>query len=278
MLTAISLSFAGVADPEGNGAVETVSPEEATEEPTEQPAENSETTAPDANANVDKFCKIGRYFYKEAECKRRNVTADHCLSSKCGYAICGQHGSNCANLAGSGNSGGSDDEDERGPCGKGIYVAPAVSGKIRSGFGWRKDPFTGKSRRHEGWDYSRPKGTEVKASAGGKVVSCGWLGGYGKAVEIEHVRGFVTRYAHLHKIKVNCGQRVSQGDIIGTINSTGRSTGNHLHYEVICNGNQVNPSDYVGIHPIIENVPLPRRRPDPEELDDAQGEPMESEI
>lgn len=264
------------------------------EEPTsavesEAPAETpvaestaSETTVPD---NVDKFCKSGRYYFNEAECQRKNLPAEYCLDSRCGYAICGQHGPNCSNLSGGSNGSGSVDQTHedgtlpgRGPCGMGVFVAAPIAGNVRSRFGYRKDPFTGKSRLHQGWDYSRPTGTPVYASAPGKVTACGTNGGYGKSVEIKHSNSLTTRYAHLSKISVRCNQQVERGGLVGKVGSTGRSTGPHLHFEVLCNDKQVDPDDYVNRN---ADVPLPRPRPpqpwdEEDPMDGEEGEDVEA--
>ncbi len=124
-------------------------------------------------------------------------------------------------------------------------ISPVNGGFITSSFGWRKDPFTGRYKMHEGIDISAPYGTPVYATAKGRVVYAGFKGGYGLVVEIDHGNGTITRYAHLSKILVRAGQKVVRGDIIGRVGNTGRSTGPHVHYEVIVNGNARNPKLYI---------------------------------
>lgn len=114
-----------------------------------------------------------------------------------------------------------------------------------SGFGTRVDPFTGRLAFHSGLDFAAPRGTAVRATSGGRVINAGWNNAYGKMVDVDHGLGFVTRYAHLSAINVKEGQRVGQGTILGIQGSTGRSTGNHLHYEVRHEGNPLNPKPFL---------------------------------
>ena len=113
--------------------------------------------------------------------------------------------------------------------------------EITSGYGPRIDPFVGRMALHAGLDIREEPGTLVRATAGGKVVSAGWSGGYGNMVEIEHENDLATRYGHLSMIAVAEGQYVSPGTILGRVGSTGRSTGPHLHYEVRSDGEAVDP-------------------------------------
>lgn len=124
-------------------------------------------------------------------------------------------------------------------------LRPVDTGYMSSFFGVRPDPFTKKLTRHCGLDYSAPRGTPVKASAGGKVVYAGVYYNYGKFIVIDHGQGYETAYGHLNKVNVKKGQTVFKGDIIGQVGSTGRSTAPHLHYEVRINGVAVNPINYV---------------------------------
>ncbi len=126
-----------------------------------------------------------------------------------------------------------------------IPIGPPVWGKVTSGYGYRRDPFTHRYEFHKGIDIKAPYGTPVRATAEGKVVFAGWKPGYGRVVIIEHAYGFKTVYAHLSKIKVKKGQWVKSGRIIGKVGSTGRSTGPHLHYEVWKNSRAVNPYSYM---------------------------------
>lgn len=123
-------------------------------------------------------------------------------------------------------------------------IMPA-EGWISSPFGYRRDPFTGRRRFHEGIDISNRAGTPVVAPADGIVVFTGRDGGYGNLIVISHGYGISTRFGHLKKIFVKPGQKVQRGDIIGEIGNTGRSTGPHLHYEVRIYGKPVNPINYI---------------------------------
>ncbi len=117
--------------------------------------------------------------------------------------------------------------------------------RLASGFGWRVDPVYRTPRMHWGLDFTAPKGTEVYATGDGVVESIediAW--GYGKNVVINHGFGYKTRYAHLSAFKVKPGQKVSRGQVIGLVGSTGKSTGAHLHYEVEKDGVKVNPMSY----------------------------------
>ena len=124
-------------------------------------------------------------------------------------------------------------------------AAPVIGARISSRFGYRDDPFLHRPAMHAGLDFIAPEGTAVRATATGVVVSAGWNGGYGQMVEIEHAGGMSTRYAHLSAINVRPGMRVADGDLIGRVGSTGRSTGPHLHYETRRGGEAVNPSLYL---------------------------------
>ena len=117
--------------------------------------------------------------------------------------------------------------------------------EITSGYGPRIDPFMGRMALHAGLDIREEPGTPVRATAGGKVVSAGWSGGYGNMVEIEHENDLATRYGHLSMITVAEGQYVSPGTILGRVGSTGRSTGPHLHYEVRIDGEAVDPGRFL---------------------------------
>ena len=108
-----------------------------------------------------------------------------------------------------------------------------------SGFGPRW------GRMHSGLDFAGARGTPIVATASGVVTHAGWQSGYGKLVKIQHPLGFETRYAHLNRIRVNVGQRVSRGERIGDMGTTGRSTGVHLHYEIRRGGTALNPSPFI---------------------------------
>ncbi|MEO1106376.1 MAG: M23 family metallopeptidase [Pseudomonadota bacterium] len=117
--------------------------------------------------------------------------------------------------------------------------------RFTSGFGSRRDPKTGGRRMHNGVDFAGPQGTDIFATADGVVSHAGWQSGFGRLVKIKHAFGIETLYAHNTKINVKVGQRVSRGDHIADMGSTGRSTGTHLHYEVRVNGKPVNPMTYI---------------------------------
>jgi murein DD-endopeptidase MepM/ murein hydrolase activator NlpD len=123
-------------------------------------------------------------------------------------------------------------------------VAP-VRGLLNSGFGVRRDPFTGEGAFHAGLDISTLRNEPVLATASGVVVKSGWRGDYGKAVEIDHGTGYRTVYGHLATILVRDGQKVQRGEKVGLVGSTGRSTGPHLHYEVRQGDRILNPLEYI---------------------------------
>lgn len=124
------------------------------------------------------------------------------------------------------------------------YIYP-VSGRISSMFGKRKAPKKGASTYHKGVDFAIPTGTAVMASCGGTVLRAGWGSGYGYCVYLQHPDGRCTRYGHLSKILVKAGQTVRQGEKIALSGNTGVSTGPHLHFEILINGAQVNPLNYL---------------------------------
>ena len=117
--------------------------------------------------------------------------------------------------------------------------------RFTSGFGFRRDPKTGGRRMHNGVDFAASNGTPLYATADGVVVHAGWQSGYGRLVKIQHEFGIETRYAHLSRLRVKVGQRVSRGDRIGDMGASGRVTGVHLHYEVRVGGKPVNPMIYI---------------------------------
>lgn len=122
---------------------------------------------------------------------------------------------------------------------------PVRNGATSSGFGSRRDPFTGRAARHEGLDFPAPAGTPILASAGGRVVAAGPNGAYGNAVVIDHGNGLATLYGHASRILVQPGDLVMPQQAIATVGSTGRSTGPHLHFEIIQRGVRVEPRDYL---------------------------------
>lgn len=117
--------------------------------------------------------------------------------------------------------------------------------RYTSSFGYRRDPWSGGRRLHSGVDMAGAHGTDIFATADGVVTHAGWQSGYGKLIVVKHAFGLETRYAHLTRINVNKGQRVSRGQHIGDMGSTGRSTGTHLHYEVRSGGQPRNPMIYI---------------------------------
>jgi len=117
--------------------------------------------------------------------------------------------------------------------------------EITSGFGARTDPFYGRAAMHTGVDLRDDMGTDIYATAGGKVITAGPEGGYGNMVEIDHGNGLTTRYAHMGQIAVTEGKIVKAGDIIGHVGMTGRTTGPHLHYEVRIDGEPVDPMRFL---------------------------------
>ncbi|MEA3485746.1 MAG: M23 family metallopeptidase [Candidatus Aerophobetes bacterium] len=116
-----------------------------------------------------------------------------------------------------------------------------VQGWITSGYGWRRNPFTGKREFHKAIDISAPWGTPIRAAAKGKIVYAGWDDAYGLKIRISDGYGYYTVYGHLSHILVKRGAWVKKGQIIGRVGSTGRSTGPHLHFEVWRNGKSINP-------------------------------------
>lgn len=121
------------------------------------------------------------------------------------------------------------------------------SGVLSSNFGNRIDPINSRDAFHSGIDLNSRYGNSVIATADGVVEKAGWNGGYGKCIVIRHKNGYKTLYAHLSKIKVKKGARVKSGEVIGNVGSTGRSTGPHLHYEVIKNKKKINPFPYISL-------------------------------
>ena len=125
------------------------------------------------------------------------------------------------------------------------YIKPISGGRLSSQFGRRSAPVRGASTYHKGVDWATPIGTTVVASSAGTVVKAGWGSGYGYVVYINHADGRQTRYAHLSKVLVKVGQSVSQGQRIALSGNTGRSSGPHVHFEILIGGSQVNPLKYL---------------------------------
>ena len=132
--------------------------------------------------------------------------------------------------------------DENGKTAKRRLRATPINGaRISSGFGGRKHPILGYKKMHTGVDFAAPTGTPVLAAGSGTVEYAAWNGAAGKYIRIRHTDGYKTAYFHLSRINVSVGKYVKQDQIIGKVGSTGRSTGPHLHYEVILNGKKINP-------------------------------------
>jgi murein DD-endopeptidase MepM/ murein hydrolase activator NlpD len=117
--------------------------------------------------------------------------------------------------------------------------------RLTSGFGVRRDPFTGRGAVHEGLDFGGPDNARALATAPGRVVEAGASGAYGIMVEIDHGMGIRTRYAHLKKTLVRPGDRVTFHEPVGIMGSTGRSTGEHLHYEIRNDGRPLDPAKFL---------------------------------
>lgn len=126
-------------------------------------------------------------------------------------------------------------------------VSPAnrLQTQLSSGFGYRRDPFTGRAAMHSGLDFKGPVGAPIFAAAEGRIRFVGRKQGYGNVVEIDHGNGVMTRYAHLSRFAAKVGQPVGAGDVIAALGNTGRSTGPHLHFEVRINDRAVNPRPFL---------------------------------
>ena len=122
---------------------------------------------------------------------------------------------------------------------------PVNSGWTSSYFGIRNDPFTGKRAPHDGVDFAGKLGSDIVTVGAGVVTWSGDRYGYGKLVEIDHGNGYVTRYAHSKDILVKVGEKVDKGQVVAHMGSSGRSTGPHVHFEVLRNGRAVNPARYI---------------------------------
>ncbi len=124
-------------------------------------------------------------------------------------------------------------------------AAPMDSYRLTSGFGRRRDPFTGQLAMHPGLDFASRTKIPVHVTAPGRAVFVGWRGGYGKVVEVDHGLGVRTRYAHLSQIYVKRGQKLEFREKLGLVGSTGRSTSTHLHYEILVDGQQLDPANFL---------------------------------
>jgi murein DD-endopeptidase MepM/ murein hydrolase activator NlpD len=131
-----------------------------------------------------------------------------------------------------------------GPFTKGAQ--PVEGGVIASGYGRRRDPFTGETRFHKAIDIGAPMGAPVQNLAAGTVTMARANGGYGNVIVVDHGDGWKSLYAHCEELNVEAGQRVEAGEQLGTVGSTGRSTGPHLHLEIRYQGNKVDPTEVLG--------------------------------
>ena len=124
---------------------------------------------------------------------------------------------------------------------KALLRTPIDGARLSSGFGRRRHPVLGYTKMHRGVDFAAPAGTPIYAAGNGRVVAAGRNGAYGKYVRIRHNTRYATAYAHMKRIATRRGRRVRQGQVIGFVGSTGRSTGTHLHYEILLGGRRTNP-------------------------------------
>jgi murein DD-endopeptidase MepM/ murein hydrolase activator NlpD len=124
-------------------------------------------------------------------------------------------------------------------------IQPVNASYNASGFGWRLDPFSGRSSFHEGIDFAAPVGTAIVAAAGGVVIAAEYHHQFGNMIEIDHGNDIVSRYAHASRLHAKLGDIVKRGQHIADIGSTGRSTGSHLHFEVLVKGVQQNPHKFL---------------------------------
>lgn len=125
---------------------------------------------------------------------------------------------------------------------RGSLASPVSGGRISSSYGARMHPILGYLRMHAGIDIAAPYGTPIRAVAEGTVSFSGWHGGHGNYVKVNHAAGLATGYGHMSKIAARVGQKISRGQVIGYVGSTGLSTGPHLHYELFKNGTSINPN------------------------------------
>lgn len=146
-----------------------------------------------------------------------------------------------------------------------INVVPLgrpVPGQVSSRFGHRADPVNGKNGFHSGIDLRGRTGDKIIATADGIVTKAFRNGGYGKYVEINHGNGYVTKFAHMHKILVKRGDKITRGQKIGTVGNTGRSTGSHLHYEICLHNKSVNPAKFMYTNKLNQAASITQLNPD----------------
>lgn len=129
--------------------------------------------------------------------------------------------------------------------GNGTFTHPCPGGYISSGFGYRTQPIAGASTNHKGIDFAAATGTPIYAAAAGTVISAGYAGNAGNLLVISHGNGLLTYYMHCNAIYVSAGQKVSKGQNVAAVGTTGNSTGPHLHFQVMLNGTPVNPANYL---------------------------------
>jgi murein DD-endopeptidase MepM/ murein hydrolase activator NlpD len=143
-----------------------------------------------------------------------------------------------------------------------VPSAAPVIGPVGSGFGFRTDPFNGRAALHTGLDFPAEIGTPILAAAGGMVITREWHAGYGHVLEIDHGNGLVTRYAHCSSIEVDVGALVKRGQLVAKVGNSGRSTGSHLHFEVLVDGAPQDPARFLGraVTPMAEFAARPARR------------------
>lgn len=125
------------------------------------------------------------------------------------------------------------------------FVYPLMGTRVSSDYGWRKHPVVKAIRHHEGMDLAAPEGALIRAIQPGTVVFADPYAGYGNLIVIKHAKGMTSHYGHCRTIKVRTGQHVNAGEIIGTVGSTGRVTGPHLHFEIRIDGKPYNPEDLI---------------------------------
>jgi murein DD-endopeptidase MepM/ murein hydrolase activator NlpD len=124
-------------------------------------------------------------------------------------------------------------------------INPCPEAVLTSGFGYRRSPFTRRWKFHTGIDLAGPLGLPIIAPAPGVVIQAGFDSGYGRALQIDHGYGLVSRFAHTSKLYVGVGDRIERGQLIAAVGNSGQTTGPHLHYEVMVNGERVDPMFYI---------------------------------
>jgi len=129
-----------------------------------------------------------------------------------------------------------------------LHADAEIQGSVSSPYGWRPDPFTGAAKFHSGVDVAAAYGTSVPVAAAGRVVSAGDQGAYGTTIVVQHADGIQTRYAHLSAVNVAVGDEVEPGQEIGRVGQSGRATGPHLHFEVIRDGQRVDPTGSIALN------------------------------